>query len=263
MTTEVWREALTDTEHNLHRAAWLIFGEQVSVGTARDTIEADGTQEVTIPLLKEILDDDYLYDTNAPGSGKAPVTAIYLLGDWKVKETLSSLLEVLEDSAATDNDELHEAALTALRGFGSDIVDDVLAWANKNEDVSIEACEVLSAIGEGNQQAFDFIAHWIEQADEDIEFYVSGLITVDAGQAAEYLAEAAKNNHFDKDTRKLLRKSARDAEKIYKEQLERKIAEAKAEEAAAEIEAEDQEAGDADAEPDVDEATEEGSAESE
>jgi hypothetical protein len=238
----MWREALKDQKNDLYEAAWLLFTPGVSVETASERLEDQ--KDSVVELLKTVLDEDELFDEEAYGDGNAPVKAIYLLGEWNVTDALPTLLEVLEVSE--NNDKIREALMVALRNLGEDIVDDVIAWGTDNPDFSLEATDILAAVGLGNEAAFGYVRDWVAKEDEDLEYYIDHLIEIDADAAQAYLDDFTTE---DKGNRKLFRKKGREAKKRAQELAEQRLAEAREAEKEPEPEAEPEQEAQAEAEP--------------
>lgn len=223
----MWREALTDQNNDLYEAAWLLFTPGVSVETAVERL--DNKKNAVVELLKNVLDEDELYDEESYGDGNAPVKAIYLLGEWHVVDALPTLLEVLEVSE--NNDAVREAVIVSLRSMGADIIDDVIAWGTDNPEFSLEATDILSSIGQGNKAAFAYIAEWVGKEDDDLEYYIDRLIELDPDTAEGFLDNVSTE---DKDNRKLFRSKAREAKKKARERAEQRLKAARQAEASPE-----------------------------
>ncbi|MCI0714664.1 MAG: hypothetical protein L0154_31205 [Chloroflexi bacterium] len=223
----MWREALTDQKNDLYEAAWLLFTPGVSVETATERLK--DKKDAVVELLKNVLDEDELYDEESYGDGNAPVKAIYLLGEWNVAAALPTLLEVLEVSET--NDKVREAVIVSLRNMGADIIDHVIAWGNDNPEFSLEAADVLSSIGQGNEAAFAYISAWVEKEDDDLEYYIDRLIELDPDTAERFLDNFSTE---DKENRKLFRSKAREAKKKARERAEQRLKAARQAEASPE-----------------------------
>ena len=212
-----WRDALTDSEHDLHQAAWLIFAQSVQVDTALAKL-AD-QQEAVKPLLLEIIEDDYLFEADAPGDGYAPITAMDFIEAWQMTEALPTLLELLE--VAETLPRVAESAKVTITSFGSAVLDDVLAWVEDNDDMSWAIVELMPSLaGPSDESAINWLKKGIEANDPELMSYVDALVEIDAKSAEGYLNELSKNSDFEKETQKLLRKKAKDAKKTAKQQLE-------------------------------------------
>ncbi len=212
-----WRDALTDSEHDLHQATWLLFAQSVQVDTA---IEKLTEQKDTVkPLLMEIIEDDYLFEADAPGDGNVPPKAIELIKSWRITDALPSLLELLEFEGTLP--QVANAAKGAINAFGHDVLGDVLAWANDNDDMSLAIADLLPNLaGASDEDAINWLKSAIEANDPDLAVYVDTLIKIDAKSAEGYLSDLSKNNDFDKDAQKMFRKKAKEAKKAAKQQLE-------------------------------------------
>lgn len=212
-----WRDALTDSEHDLHQAAWLIFAQSVQVNTALEKL-AD-QKEAVKPLLLEIIEDDYLFEADAPGDGNGPLKAMEFIEEWEMTEALPTLLELLE--VAESLPQVADSAKEAITSFGSAVLDEVLAWVEDNDDMSWAIVDILPALaGPSDEKALAWLKQGIEANDPDLANYVDALMQIDAKSAEGYLSELSNNKDFDKDTQKLFRKKAKEAKKTAKNQLE-------------------------------------------
>lgn len=233
----MWREALTDQKNDLYEAAWLLFTPGISVETAMKRL--GDNKDAVVELLKDVLDEDELYDEESYGDGNAPVKAIYMLGDWHVVDALPTLLEVLEVSE--NNDTVREAVILSLRNMGEDIIDEIIAWGRDNPEFSLEAADILTSIGQGNEAAFAYITEWVEKEDDDLEYYIDHLIDLDPDTAEGFFDNFSTE---DKDNRKLFRSKAREAKKKARERAEQRLKAARQAEASPET-SEPEEAQDA------------------
>src|SRR5512138_1260291 len=118
-TLPTWRQALNDSNHPLHAAAWTIFSPEMKV-TSADKRLADSKEQV-IPFLLEILDTPDLYLETALGSGEAPINAVELLGHWKVLDAAPRLLKIMEEQDFETS--IHDRALVALENMGPAVID--------------------------------------------------------------------------------------------------------------------------------------------
>lgn len=216
----IWRDALNDSEHDLHQAAWLIFAKSVQTDTAITKL-AD-QQDAVKTLLLEIIEDDYLFEADAPGDGSVPVDAMGFIEEWQITEALPTLLELLEVGDALP--QIAESAKATIISFGADVLEDVLTWVGENDDLSLAVAELLPQLAsENTEPAVAWLKQWIDTNDADVADYVDALIAIDAKSAEAYLGELSQNKDFEKDTQKLFRKKAKEAKKAAKQQLEQAL----------------------------------------
>src|SRR5262245_57588802 len=69
----VWRQAIKDESHPLHRAAWILFGKNFNADYAAQALEAQ--KDDVIGFCTMLLDSRELYPSSALGGGNAPVNA--------------------------------------------------------------------------------------------------------------------------------------------------------------------------------------------
>ena len=204
--TPIWRQAIHDQEHPLHKAAWAFFSESFGVKYA-DRVLLDQRDEV-IEFAFTILDTPELYDESALGSGHAPIHAIELLGHWKVTEALPRLFKILEEEEWETV--VHDKAILALEEIGESIVEDVMAFGDRmaDEDQKRTASSILSKIGRGNQRAYNWMLDvFNRQTDEyDILFMAENLLYCDRESAIPLLEERIRNRIYSKAVRARLQK---------------------------------------------------------
>ncbi len=215
-TTTVWREALTNRDHELYPAAWTVFMDNMNVDVAAERLSEQ--KETVLPFLYELINDEDLYMPRKLGEGRAPVNAVRLLGAWKVQESLPELLEILAETVRTQP--IYRAAINAIAELGADVIDDVLAWVEEEPESCTEAAEVLGRVGKGDQRAFDAIQSWIVPDDYEITTYANHLIRLDAEQAAGALRKLSQNREFSKEERNTLRNLARQARQTARQEAE-------------------------------------------
>lgn len=219
-TMTVWREALTNRDHELYPAAWTLFMDGMNVEVASERL-AD-QKETVIPFLHELIEDEDLYMQRNPGDGRAPVNAVRLLGEWQVRESLPELLEILAETVRTQP--IYRAAINAIVGLGPDIIDDVLNWVEEEPESRTEAAEVLARVGEGDQRVFEAILSWIEPDDYEITTYANHLIQLDAEQAAGVLRKLSQRRDFSKEERGSFRQLSRRARDTARQQAQPTLA---------------------------------------
>lgn len=206
-TTQVWRAALTTRDHELYGAAWTLFMQGMNEEVAATRLESQ--RETVIPFLESLIEDEYLYQNNAPGKGNAPVNALRLLGKWKVQEALPKLIEVLE--TATPRQPTYFASINALAQFGEDIIPRILAWVEEKPENRDEALEVLERVAVGNTEVFDLVLSWITPDEYSLETYAQSLVELDSERAAKVFNDLAQNRSFSKEERAIFREQVKHA----------------------------------------------------
>lgn len=210
----VWREALTNRDHELYPVAWTVFMERMNAEAANERLT--DLKEQAIPLLSTILEDEYLHTEDAPGNGKAPINAVKLLGDWQVHEALPQLFDVLAETQQTRP--IYQPTVNAISNFGEDILDDVMTWVADKPELRRKAAAVLSRIGVGNEKAYEAIASWIVPDEYDMAYFANCLIDINADEAASTLRKLSQDREFEREERNVLKAKSKDARTRQKEQ---------------------------------------------
>ena len=237
----VWREALTNRDHDLYRVAWSVFMKSAVASVTAKRFEEE--KETVIPFLVSIIEDDDLYESQNLGDALAPIMAAQILREWNAHETLGVLLQALADTGPYES--FYKPFLTTIQGFGDVIVDDVIAWAEENEEYNTIAANILSVAAQNNDTAYDKVLSWIEPDELDLEDFAQWLIEINAERAGADLRALSNNHEFEKADRKVFRDKSSEANKLARrlkkeaKQAEEtaKLAEAEAE-AQAEVEVE-------------------------
>ena len=131
----------------------------------RDRILKMGT--VCVPSLIEMLDQEDLHMTEAPGEGWAPIHAAELLGELRAEEAIPSLVNWLQ---AVDFEAiLHGAVVHALGKIGEPAVAPLLQACREtdNREVRRSICDALSRTHGCDDAVFDVL---MGQLDEDLQF---------------------------------------------------------------------------------------------
>lgn len=210
----VWREALTNRDHELYSVAWTVFMESMNAEAADERLT--DLKEQAIPLLSTIIEDEYLHTEDAPGNGKAPINAVKLLGDWQVRDALPQLLDILAETQQTRP--IYQPTVNAISSFGEDILDDVLTWVEGKPELRRKAAAVLSRIAIGNEKAYETIASWIVPDEYDMAYFANCLIDINADEAASTLRKLSQDREFEREERNVLKAKSKDARTRQKEQ---------------------------------------------
>ena len=209
----IWRQAISDSNHTLNKAAWIIFSEHMKPEFA-DKQLVDQKDEV-IPFLYEILDTPTLLDDTSLGSGNAPINAAELLGQWKVVDAIPRLIKILED---TDwGIIIHDAALNALEKMGEPAIEPLLAFAESRTDEGdrISLAGSLSDMGHRDPRVWAFVRPLFEKqtGDDDIKFMAESLLACDRDQAIPILEGKMKQGKYNKKLRQVLERYIEAAKK--------------------------------------------------
>lgn len=201
----IWREALKDSSHPRHRAAWLLFPDRVNIKAAAKQL-AD-QKEAVVGYLYEILDTEALYNIDSLGRGNAPINAVELLGEWQVTEAVPRLLRILEENW---NTMVHNRAIIALRKMGPQILETLLAYMDTADpDVAEALIGLLSDAGKGDPHVFEMVKARLDKAEEagnewDIHYMAENLLAIDAEKAIALLEERIKARRYNKRLREIL-----------------------------------------------------------
>lgn len=210
--TPRWRQAINDSSHPLHQAAWILFSENINLNFADQRlspIKAD-----VIDFIYEILDTDELYNVSSLGSGNAPIHAVKLLGQWQVLEAVPRLLKILREE---DWDAIvHDQAIIALEKMGAPVIDPLLAFAKEvDEDLQITVASILSGADKDDPRTFAFIKALFERQKDDMNTGYLGELALRCGEQAgiELVEARLRKGKLDKLTWQRLRKFVQDAKK--------------------------------------------------
>lgn len=229
----VWRAALTNRDHDLYEAAWTLFGKKMNIVVADKRMQE--RKDAVIPLLVEIIEDEDLYERRNLGGGIAPLNAVRLIEKWGLKEQLPMLLEVLEQTASYQK--MYSIVISAIASFGSEILDDILNWVEKDQEMRPEAAQILSKISDvkTKNRIYDIIFSWIEPDEFNLLEFAEALVKLDPERAVGDLRILANNSNFERDERTKFRDLSKDARKVARERQKAAKAAAKAQASQAEI----------------------------
>lgn len=219
-TTQVWRTALTTRDHELYAAAWTLFMQNMNEEVAATRLESH--REAVIPFLNSLIEDDYLYQSQAPGKGNAPVNALRLLGKWKVEAAVSKFIEVLE--TVSPRQPTYFAAINALAQFGEEIIPRIVAWVEEKPENRDEALEVFERVAVGNTDVFEMVLSWITPDEYSLETYAQSLVELDPERALKVLNDLSQNRSFSKEERVIFRNEVKHARHHLKEHKQAELA---------------------------------------
>jgi hypothetical protein len=195
MTDEqpIWRIALKDEQHPLHRATWILFSKNMKVEKA--TVKLEEKRDIVIPLILAILEDQSLEYESALGSGSAPINAIKLSGEWQVEEALPHFYRILVDEEhREDTSVMWDRVVHYLPRFGEVVVEKLLALIDQYPDVGYLFLSLLGEAAPGNEQVFNMIQAAIEAIDgrakfasHDIDYMSNALLKCDRDKGLAYV----------------------------------------------------------------------------
>ncbi|RLC62007.1 MAG: hypothetical protein DRI48_10065, partial [Chloroflexi bacterium] len=145
-----------------------------------------------VSALIELATDEYLQWEDSPGEGYAPIRAVQLLGELKAEEAIPTLIDITADAGIETI--ISDAALHALQEIGLPALEPVLTFMRYSRDVEakIKLAEMVGAVGEGNEQAYEVLAAvWEETAWEDGKCLLAYPLAQTGGERAVPLIEAA------------------------------------------------------------------------
>jgi HEAT repeat protein len=207
----IWRQAIQDEQHPLHRVAWMLFSPSLNAPYAAQAL-AD-QREAVLDFINTILDTEDLYLDSSLGRGAAPVNAILLLGEWQVTESVPRLIGIIKEG--DQESAAYDATLTALGKMGEAAVEPLLEFGEQTNDpeARITVASILGEAGKGNIRAFEFIRRVFEKQkdDMDITYLAEHLLAWDAEAGSAYLEAWMKNHRVSKWTRDRLNKLLADA----------------------------------------------------
>lgn len=208
--TPIWRQALKDDQHPLHRAAWILFSEKPNPQYT-DRVLADQKEQV-IEFIYQILDNEELYWGDSLGSGIAPINGVELLGRWQVVDSIPRLLKIVEE----DDIEaiVNGAAYHALSELGSVVYEPLMEFDERTEHKHENSIAgIVADACKGDPRVFDYVRTIFEkQEDEwDIAYLAENLLICDPQQAIPFLEKRLQKHKYSKDLKKRLEKYITDA----------------------------------------------------
>lgn len=176
VTDEIWRVALRDKTHPLHKATMLLFTERFNAKMAAKQLAPQ--QDEIIEYLCHILDHHELYAEGSFGDGHGPMHAVELLGEWKVVEAIPNLLQVFEK--AEINEGIFEATMFTLGNMGEAIVPMLLHLGRETSSRVIQAgiAGGLAVSGRGNSEVYEWVKSVLENNKDHVELVLAALSLV-------------------------------------------------------------------------------------
>lgn len=199
----VWRRAIQEQDHPLHRIAWVLFEpERIFHAKFIDRILPEKRADV-VAFCYLLLDTDDLYEENALGGGYAPVHAARLLGHWRVEAAIPRLLHIVRHEEP--GIPVFDAALLALEEIGVAATApllDLLHQLDPHEDdalIPLYAAGTLAQIGRGNPDVWDFLKQQMYRPmDEeyDYELMVGNCLDYDAALGREFIESCLRDQRL-------------------------------------------------------------------
>jgi hypothetical protein len=215
MDEPIWRQAIRDEQHPLHRAAWQLFSPSFNVRYSAETLAPQ--KDEVVAFANMILDTPELYEDSSLGSGSAPLNAAELLGEWQVTATIQRLVQTIE--AGDVDSDLFEVATMALHRMGTSVVEPLLDVARRatDDEVPFVVAEILSEAGKGDPRALDFLKKMFDEQHEyyDILDIAESLLACNPQAGISFIENRLQHRPYDKELRRTLQsylKEAREGE---------------------------------------------------
>jgi hypothetical protein len=200
--TPIWRQAIKNEQHPLHRAAWLLFGKDFNVGYAAPILEAQKDDVVGFCLM--LLDSPELYPSSALGSGNAPVNAVVLLCTWKVEAALPRLLQILNQESWETI--VYGTTADYIKAFGPTLVEPLLEMTARKtgdqEQVAIAGTLADSAPGDPRTVAFVRKLFDSRTQDFEITYMAETVLAGDPENGVKWLKDRLRTRKYSKSVRK-------------------------------------------------------------
>ncbi|MFQ6102093.1 MAG: HEAT repeat domain-containing protein [Anaerolineae bacterium] len=149
-------------------------------------------REEAIPALIDLVEDEELQMEDSPGEGYAPIHAVQLLGELQAVEAIPALIDIVAD---VDMEAIiSDTALYALKQIGQPALKPVLTFMRYswNVEVKVKLAELFSAVGQGDEQAYQaLVAVWEEATWEEGKCLLAYPLAQTGGEQAIPLLEAA------------------------------------------------------------------------
>jgi hypothetical protein len=192
-----YREILKDTSHPYYEMAWLVFQDRMDLKYVSERL-IDRQDKLT-PLLLDILDNDNLILDTSLGQGMAPVHAAGILGEWRIKEAIPRLMELMETQ---DHESyIQGVSVVALGKMGAEIVPPILKFAETADtDLYSDIASILAEAGKQTTAAYDWVAaRLIVQTDHwEIRYYAEMLMMIDYPTARRLIEERIRQRQYSK-----------------------------------------------------------------
>jgi hypothetical protein len=197
----IWRQAIKEDQHPLHRAAWMLFSKDFDASRAGTTLEAQKDDVVGFCTL--LLDSRELYPEGALGGGNAPVNAVQLLCYWKVDAALPRLLDILDGGDWETI--VYGTTADAIAGFGTKIIEPLLEMAtHKSDDQELVAIAgTLADAAPGDPRTVAFVRKLFDSRKEDfdITYMAESVIFGDPEGGAKWLQNRLNTRKYSKEVR--------------------------------------------------------------
>lgn len=208
----VWRQAINDENHPLHRAAWILFSKDMNPKYAQDVLA--GQKADVITFCNQILDTDELYNSENLGGGDAPIHAVELLCAWKIEACIPRLIRILEEE---DWDTvIYGVTADAMAQLGTAIVDPLLKLAEDAPD-RVEASAIAGTLADAapnDERVIKYVRKIFDsQKDEfEINYMAKNVLASDPKGGAAWLQERLRTRKYSKWVKQRIERYIDDAE---------------------------------------------------
>lgn len=197
----VWRQAIANDQHPLHRAAWMLFSKDFDVARAVTRLEDQKDDVIGFCML--LLDSPELYPSSALGSGGAPVHAVQLLCKWKVESALPRLLKIMEEE--NWDTIIYGTTADYIEAFGADVIEPLLEMATRRtgdqEQVAIAGTLADAAPGDPRTVAFVRKIFTSREQDFEILYMSENVLVADPEGGVKWLENRMRTHKYDKNVR--------------------------------------------------------------
>lgn len=208
----IWRQAIKEDQHPLHRAAWMLFSKDFDASRVGAALEAQKDDVVGFCTL--LLDSPELYPESALGSGNAPVNAVQLLCLWQVEAALPRLLQILDDGDWETI--VYGTTADAIAGFGTKIVEPLLEMATHKSDdqEQVAIAGTLADAAPGDPRAVAFIRKLFDSRKQDFEisYMAENILAGDPEGGAKWLQNRLNTRKYSKEVRNRIERYIADAQ---------------------------------------------------
>jgi len=198
----IWRQAIKDEKHPLHRAAWTLFSKDFDVASAGSRLEAQKDDVVGFCTL--LLDSRELYPESALGGGNAPVHAVQLLCMWKVEAAIPRLLQILDEESWETI--IYGTTADYIEAFGPVVVEPLLEMATRKtgDQEQVAIAGTLADAAPGDPRVVSFIHKLFDSRKQDFEiiYMAETVLAGDPEGGVTWLESRLRTHKYSKDVHK-------------------------------------------------------------
>ena len=203
----IWRQAINDEAHPLHRAAWMLFGSDFDAAHMAGKLAGQQADVVGFCLL--LLDSPELYPSSALGGGSAPVNAVKLLCEWRVEAALPRLLQIMETESWDTI--VYGTTADLIAAYGSALVEPLLDMASRRtgDQEQVAIAGTLADAAPGDPRTVAFVRKVFDTCKQDFEIgYMSeSVLTGDPEGGAKWLESKLRTHKYSQKVRKTLERN--------------------------------------------------------